>query len=495
MDTLSNRSLTGYVSRRIARGSAVALVFIACGCVTGRQETQVTRRIQDPPQLSPYGRPLMGQSPYGVGRPVTPEQYGPATPILPRQPHSVPGEVPQQSGPSLGVPTPDGTTAPPPSSLDDQSDEEDTPAGESGSVPQTYGGPLAVTAESPEDAMVGDEITFTVKIRNTQAEAIEAVTVICSLPEGLSHPTQPQRAFQRELGQMEPRAEQAIDLVLRCDEPGWNCVEFQVSGEGIEKVTTSACVAVRDRSVKLELSGPAQRTAGSRAEYVITMANLTGREQPDVHVILEHEGVLEPREASTGAIRRPGRLEWDLGLVRVDERVQIQAEFACNSASERTCLIARVVGRDLAPQEVTRCLQVFPQREIEIDIADEQDPVAVGEKVVYVVRVKNRGLQRMSDLTLEIEPDGLQPLGVLLDETDVLESAEFDRRTGVLCIPLERGLAVDETLTFTLEAVALHPGSSELRAIVRQKLSSRAMSIAESTVVNPIAHALAVGRP
>jgi len=225
------------------------------------------------------------------------------------------------------------------------------------------------------------------------------------------------------------------------------------------------------------------------------MMNLTGKEQPDVHVIIEHEPVLDPREASAGALSEPGRLEWDLGLVRIDERVQIQVEFACLSVSEQTCILSRVTGRNLPSQEVESCLQVTPRREIELEITDEQDPVVVGEKVFYVVRVTNHGREPLSGLMLQFDSEGLQPLGVTAGGVDLLPSSDFDPSTGVLSVPLGSTLAADATHVISLEAMATNSGPGGIRATVSQRSGSAASSVREPTVVNALPGAIASGTP
>ncbi len=493
----------------------------------------MTQRLQDPPQLSPYARSLRqpdpATAPYSASRPVpadqparqepnkADEQNEPLTPILPRRPEAnsvpppipLPDETPHVDEPSLQPASPAGPlSAPPPSSLghadasdaneethlhEQHTDETDTGQGNGSSV--VRGEPLIVSVTAPEEVKVGGEVMFRMTVRNPRAQAVEGVTVLCTLPEGIVFPGAPQRAFRQRAGRLEPQEERSFDLSLRCDQPGVHCVKFRVTAEGLDEMLESACVTCRDESVRLDVSGPSLRTAGNRAEFVVTLMNLTGKEQPDVHVVIEHEPVLEPREASAGALSEPGRLEWDLGLVRVDERVQIQVEFACLSVSEHTCILSRVTGRNLPLQEVESCLQVVPRREMELEITDDQDPVAVGETVFYVVRVTNHGREAVSGLVLQFDSQGLQPLGVTSDGVDLLSSSEFDPLTGVLSVPLGLTLAANATHVISLEAMATNSGRGSVRATVSQRSGSPTFSALEPTVVNALPGAIASGTP
>jgi hypothetical protein len=286
-----------------------------------------------------------------------------------------------------------------------------------------------------------------------------------------------------------------LELALRAEQAGEQCVEFRISAEGFDDVSRTACVVCRDERARLEIFGPTERTVGTRAEFVLVLANPTGRELPDVHVLLEHDAVLEPREASAGVRKSPGRLEWDLGMVRIDERVQIQVEFACTSVIERTCLRARVVGRDLEARAADVCLDVLPPRDIEIDVSDEQDPVLVGEKVRYQLRVTNRRPDAVSGLMLQFHPQGVQPIGVIVDGQDVLALSRFDAQTGVLSVPLPSPLRAETVQEITLQTTALHAGAGGLNATLTERTGALEISISEPTVVNAVPGSIAAGSP
>ncbi|MGD9853822.1 MAG: hypothetical protein AB7U20_02630 [Planctomycetaceae bacterium] len=494
--------MAGSVQRFALLVNAVGLTVGVWGCASGRQGPLVTQRVQDPPQLSPYARPLATPGTaiprYDVKRPtpadpaqaVPSQPHNPPTTVSPRRPEAIdeqrspPPADPSPRGPSLGE-----LSAPPPARLEHSKPNDEN------SSPIIRGDPVEWNINAPADAKVGDAVPFSIVLRNAQHQAIDDVTVLCTLPEGFVLPGMPQRAFRQRLGTLSAGEERTLELSLRGEQAGRQCVEFRVSAEGFDEISQSVCVTCRDESVRLDVSGPTERSTGSRAEFVVTMVNLTGRELPDVHVLLEHDGVLEPREASAGVRKAPGRLEWDLGLVRIDERVQIQVEFACGSVTEQTCITVRVAGRDLDPREVKSCLRVIPLREIEIDVRDDQDPVAIGAKIQYHVRVTNHGLESVTGLQLEFAPDGLQPVGVAVEGEDVLSKADFDPVSGVLRVPLPGPIPAEGAQQIILQTTASHSGQGRLRATVTQRHGAIEVTTVESTVVNALPGSIASGDP
>ncbi len=355
--------------------------------------------------------------------------------------------------------------------------------------------PPRVSVTGPSEARRGDNVTFRIMVLNEKPQALEGLTVTCRLPDGLSYPDAPQRAFRQMIGRLEPDQQEVLDLQLRCDEIGRHCVMFEVTAAEVDDVTETTCVECTATSATLELIGPSERTIGQRAEFVLTLRNLTGQEQPDVHVALQHEGILEPREASAGAVRKAGRLEWDLGLLRVDERVQIEVDFECLSVADETCLTASVTSRSLEVVPVEACLRTVPHDAIDLDMVDQQDPVTIGERVSYVIQLTNAGLLPLSDVSIQLQTDGLQPVGVTLGEDQTPVGATFDRANGLISIPLAGALAPDATQVITLQTLATRSGQGQLQAVVMQPGVAALATITELTVINPLGGSVAWDAP
>ena len=492
--------LCGLALRLVMSG----MLLMVVGCASGPNGQLTAWRLTDPPQLSPFARPLTApipaHQPHGVGRPAeqpaTPQDNQLSPPTTVRQKptdSSTPEPEPQErdDSPALRAPLPSEEALKTPYADPKLADKPVSP--------------LRLTVFAPASAVQGDEVTFQITVQNDDSTTIEDVIIVCRLQDGLDFFEFPERASQNRLGNLDAQQERTLDLKLKCTGVGQLCVTFEATATGIETVTESVCVECTSPAASsgtpplpsepLELTGPSERTIGSRAEFVLTLRNLTGVEQPNMHVVLQHEGVLEAREASAGAVRRPGRLEWDLGMLRIDERVQIQVEFECLSLTDETCVTATVTGRDLDLGPVEACLRTTPQQEVDLDIVDGQDPVTMGEKVTYVIHVTNAGLQRLSNTSVQLLADGLQPVGLMVDDQPVPKGVLFDRSTGLITIPLSEHLSPDASRTISLQALATRPGAGSLRAMITQDGTSLSVMSAEPTVINPLGNSVAFDKP
>ena len=489
-------------------GPALQLVMsgtflIVFGCASGPNGQLTAWRLTDPPQRSPFARPLTAPIPTGqphdAGRPAqsqaTPQDGELNLPTTVRQKptESSPSEPATEEGfdsHDLMAPSPSDDAFPVPYAEFELADKPVSP--------------LKFAVFAPATAFQGDDVTIQITVGNERSTPVEDVIIVCRLPDGLEFLEFPDRASQNKLGSLNARQERTLDLTLNCTGIGQLCVTFEVTGNGIETVTESVCVECTSPAASstkpplpsepLELIGPSERTIGSRAEFVLTVRNLTGIEQPDVHVTLEHEGVLETREASAGAIRRPGRLEWDLGMLRIDERVQMQVEFECLSLTDETRLTASVTGQTFDVRPVKACLKTTPREEVDLDIVDGEDPVTMGEKVTYVIHVTNAGLEKLSNTSLLLLTEGLQPLGLMVDEKPMTSGVSYDRSTGRITIPLSDDLRPDATRTITLQTLATRAGAASLNAIVSQQGTTLSITTSEPTVINPLGNSVALDK-
>jgi hypothetical protein len=345
---------------------------------------------------------------------------------------------------------------------------------------------VTLTVEGPEVVLVGAELLLKLTVRNTSEREAEDVVIECTLGEGLSVPGATERAFRRRLGELGIREVRTVELSLRTTNPGTSTVEFRVLSGGRVQVVRTVRTECRQGTVELELSGPDERIVGQRAEFVITVTNVSPRDQSDVRVALAFDGALQPQEASTGAVQTSGRLAWDLGLLRLGERVQIQAEFACPSMSHQGCLSVDLTGRDLERQQVESCLRVLPHAATVIEIHDAEDPLTVGDEARFQVHVSNRGLERLRDVELVIAAERFDPDSIVVVPAAGGAPVPRQRGPSSLMVRLPGELPPDRTMTLAVSARASEVGEGRLTVAVAGPQAGSSHKTTETTVINPV---------
>jgi hypothetical protein len=470
---------------------------------------------------APQGRFQSG-APSGGPQPVpTPMLPAPTLqrgPIELGQPQPAGPEPTDELGTQLGAPRTyreDGVpTYPDPQATPDNAGETirrrpdadslQAPPAESAPDQKTYDPatqPLELEVNDPQQVLRAETADFEVVIRNPFSEAVEDVVIVVRFDEGLSFPGLPDRALRQRLGTLGASESRTLDLPLTAETTGRRCVDFTLSAGGRADTNVQRCVQVVDSQISaapiegtsgdsggiaIELVGPPERNAGGRLECLLTIHNQSGQEVSAIMATIHHDTALVPREASAGALRGPGTLAWDLGLLRIDERVQIQVEFACPTPSEQACIDAQVTGRNLPTRRQELCVAIRPRPTLDVAIADVRDPVPVGETTTYLLTLTNRGLEPIVGARIEIEVDGgLELLSAHQPGSTVSQQTRDDapRRTATYAI--SQTIAPDESEDLLIDVRGTAVGTAGLRVTATELASGRRFQVEEPTVVNP----------
>jgi hypothetical protein len=445
--------------RRLSLLLALSGAASLTGCVL-TPDGWTALKLNDPPQLSPYAQPLSpGQfsadsapTPSAAARPVTPPDAGRDLTIQKR----------------LDAPAPGRLTIPPPHS------------------PSTAtGNGLLLELNAPSTAGAGETISFRMVVSNPTSLAAENVVIECAFDAGLEFPGSMERKVRQPLGTLESGASRSLTLALTALQTGRHCATFTVTSDNLPTVEREACVECLAPPVELSAIGPGEQFVGNRAEFVVTVLNRSGRVVDNARVQIEYDAVLAAREASAGVQRKSGELAWDLGALQIDERVQIQVEFECRSASSAACLRFAVISSQ-ATQRTEKCLRIIPQPDpLIVSISDTADPAVVGEAFEYRLEAGNGGGEPLDGVGLLIDlPDSIQVGAVTVRDGINAISAQLSRQGNRLVIRGLPSLAPNRSFVVTIPATPIREGICELQATVESPYGGMPKT-AEMTVVNP----------
>ena len=201
---------------------------------------------------------------------------------------------------------------------------------------------------------------------------------------------------------------------------------------------------------------------------------------------IRFDAALKPVEASSGASQAKDSLRWELGTVAPGEGVQLAVEFACDVPAETACLSALVSGSNFPDESAEACLQVKPTAGIVgIQVSDTVDPLAVGDETVYVVTVRNRGLQPLTELVVRLlVPEHLQVVTVESELGEQTNAVRFRNENGVVTFAPVTNLAGDAAWIIRLHALAVKPGDGTFRTQYTHSRETDWVEIQETTTVN-----------
>ncbi len=471
-------------------GILVALC-ISAGCSSVGGNPFVARRLTDPPGLSPFAQPLNSGTSGAV-------QLSPSIEPLPADPYG-PSADPDGFLSEESVPLVGGPAFANPLAIDDETTVRqrlgvpggndplrapDRLSGESDSASPDL---LTLDVVGPELVTLGQPIDLVIHIGQRHTETLDDLQIECALDDGLQYPGASERAFRQRLGSFASGEKREIDLSLIASEPGEHCIEFRLTADGSAPAETTHCVVTITESLGLNISGPEQRTAGSTAEYVITLVNPTGRDVADVRIDLSYDSILTPQEASTGAIQEPGRMSWVLGVLRAQERVEIQVEFACPRPTHETCLVVEATSAGFSPQNRRKCLQIDEEGDLSVHIENDREVIRSGEPIAYSVRIQNRGLDPVVNVRLLADlSEHLLLTGVGVEDpvqNRQLPALPVKHSVGPPQMPVIPLIPPDGIVTVRLTAIARYRGVALVQARVSD--ATRQIAVDEFTVILP----------
>jgi hypothetical protein len=352
--------------------------------------------------------------------------------------------------------------------------------------------PLELMVAAPTRRQVGGTATYRVTLRNTSDRPFDELVVRCRFGDALVFSGSDRREVLQHIARLPPGEAKSIELSLASDRAGSHCCRFTAAridaDHEIELAAREVCVEFVTRHVEIDLLGPIQRTEGSRAEFNVTLSNLSHTTIGDVQAIIAYDRALVVKEASAEAEQRTGQLTWRLGQLRPMEKVQLQVEFECRTQAHRACIRVEVKGADVVSEREEACLEVVPvPGTLDLRISDRDDPFETGRSGAYEVTVQNIGLQTARRIVLDAAiPESVKVRSVTVRAGDRPLSLKYSAEPGKLIFDPVEQLAPNARLIYTFEVEALRAGSAEFRASLTSALSSTAVTVSEpTTIVDP----------
>ena len=451
-------------------------------------DNRTTFSVDDPPWLSPRHKSLYHPSApqNGVG-PVDPRTPGsargapadpaapaplftPTTPVTPTSPPEGPQLMPIEAD-DRGVEPSSGTESPPPQKT---------------SPPQVEGPRLDLEVEAPSGRQVGAGATFQLTVRNSgKADAVE-VAVDCEFDDAFVFPGRQEKRVRQTLGRLPAGESSHMALTLSSQREGQHCCRFSVVNRGVEAVWKSVCVTYSDKQLDVSIIGPPRRSAGSRAEFTVKVLNPSRQPIDGVNARLAYDrGVLTPREGTAGAVREPGSMRWNIGLLQPGEGVQLQAELECSPQAAQTVVGVEAAGQAM-PTEYRRAnLAIAPDNgNLHVEIEERSDLVKVGKEVEYVITATNRGREPARAVRLA----GRLPsnLTFLSGQAECSDAKTTVHRTGQAGLQFANiaSLPPGQSVRFTIRARAVQTGDGWVTASARQGNGGAPTELFEPTTVN-----------
>lgn len=367
-------------------------------------------------------------------------------------------------------------------------------------VVQVTAAKLLLKLDGPTSGLAGDTLPFRLAVTNVGDGPAEKVRVQARLEDG-PEATAKSVLLDETVGTLGPGQSKTLSLPVAGKHGGKVAVQATAAADGsVIAVPQSATVDIHQADLALSVHGPGRAYVGQEASWKLVVRNLGDVPLTKTVVRAKLPAELGSVKA-TGGGRVSGRnVEWDLGTLADRQTRTLEITGVCEKLSAQTGLIAMAGATPAAGQDggARPARQVGPDRPVEVpleiigipslqlSVKDSADPIGVGQRTTYTIRVKNAG-------TLAAKRVGVSAEIVSAGSADTPRALKPIRATGPgsqgtiegyrVTFPVLDAIAPNAEVSFTVEAEGAVPGEARLRAEVKGAMTGRPLRAEEPTRV------------
>jgi uncharacterized repeat protein (TIGR01451 family) len=354
---------------------------------------------------------------------------------------------------------------------------------------------LLLKLDGPSRAVVGEALPFRLVVTNVGDAPADRVRVRARLDDGLETANR-STTLDETIASLAPGQSRTLELPVSAKQPGRLSVQAgATAGANLVGLPQTATVEVQDARLTAGVHGPGRGYVGQEVTWKVVVRNLG--ETPLGTVVLKADlpdGVKFVR-ATEGGRSSGKQVVWDLGTAPARQERTVEVTAACERLTGRAAFVAVVsaspiVDRGGAVRPVSLVKPIGSERPVEVpfeiigipalqmSIKDAADPIGVGQRTTYTVRLKNAGTlaARRVELSADV-PDVMRPLRA----TGPGPAGRADGSK--VLFPAIDSLAPNAEATFVIEVEGRAPGDGRFRAEARSALLAQPLRAEEPTRV------------
>jgi uncharacterized repeat protein (TIGR01451 family) len=368
---------------------------------------------------------------------------------------------------------------------------------------------IDVTVTGPEQALVGQEVTFEAIVTNRGELPATGLVIVDRFDAGLEHAVSAS-PIERDLEDLAPGQSRRIALTFRAARPGRLCHTVEVTGDSGVRATAQGCVTASepaappppgtppatqpplttqppvtpptDARIEVRKTGPAWQFVNRAAEFVMRIKNVGTARVNNLRIVDSYDLSLDPTSATAGYSQVGDDLAWDVDTLGPGQEITFQVHCLCLEPAARACNRVTVTTAEGARADGEACLEIRqPPPGLSVTIADLRDPVRAGNSLTYEVRVTNNAETADRDVRLTVTlPPQLTPVR----EGIAAPTKEITIDNNVVHFGSVAEVRPGETLSYRFQARAASAGNVRVQAsVISASLGNQPIVADESTEI------------
>ncbi len=324
---------------------------------------------------------------------------------------------------------------------------------------------LKVTPTGPESGLVGAPVAYQITVQNEGTGPAKNVTLKAAFDGGLEY-ADGQTKAETSVGALAAGESRTVTLPARAKRVGDAKMSVTAFGDGGLVAPAERSLKVHDARLTLKLSGPQHGYVGQPTLWSLEVCNIGDEplNQAMVSDILPPGSVFV--EATEGGRLQGREVVWNVGSLAPKEQKRLGFTISSPRPTPQTTTTATAVARASGIGSATADVRVKADATIAVlglpaykmTVEDHDDPVQVGGRTAYRIRVTNTG---------SLPGDRVQVTATIPAQMRVRTAygPTMYRVDGgrVTFAPLA-ALSPGQTLTYIVEVEALKAGEARFRA-------------------------------
>lgn len=372
---------------------------------------------------------------------------------------------------------------------------------------------LSMQIDGPDEAQVGDQITYRIRMQNQCNEPLTNVRLVDTYGSGLEAPGLPSPLAYQPFDLAPGATSDVIELTFIVKEAGTVCHLIQVTADGGHTAESRQCIeatSVARPDFQVSVESVNRVRFNDRVLIRATITNTGNTTLPDMTVLHDYTASLAPQNATDGWQPVDQGLQWRLRPLPVGQSVVLEVDSLAQqgdaaAVARFTCITGAGLQREGstriaiegAPQPVPENNQPEPPEpnnpiriapptssdRLEIGITSFDEPVNPGDNVNYQIRVENDRAVNDSNVVITLSiPEGMQYIGGRATDLVRAVSQSPDGRT--VTMETRRELRAGQAINFRAIVRATTPGKKTFNVSVRSGREPDGVTRSIETTVN-----------
>lgn len=308
---------------------------------------------------------------------------------------------------------------------------------------------LQVAIQGPQEVLYGTKQLYIITVSNPGTGPAEGVMLdVSSGGTGQG----------KKLGTIPPGGQQQVRMELVARDAGKLEIRAVASSENLRSEAVHA-VTVRRAELAVSIHGPPVVYAGTNGQYRVQVANVGNATASEVEVSLRLPSGAKYVGGIDGASESGGRLHWRLRDFAPQDQRTYLVDVHFEKAGDADCQVQAALPGELASTADCQT-RVEAVADLKLEVNDPQGPKAVGDDVLFEIRVKNRGSKAATDVKILGQfSKGIEPVRA--------EGAPAEIVPGQVIFAPVAAIQPGQMLTLRIIAKAETAGNHRFRATLR----------------------------